>query len=138
MSNFTQTPLSRYLGTWMYENNGRRKYYRVVPYGDKHFEVRWGKTLSELGDGKSPNKIILEDTLEVYKRILSKRRGGFQKYGDVANITLTPKCFDTFDDMDEVLEREKSEAVKRKPRQRKISLLDWMSGMETYRENDQP
>lgn len=116
-------------------NTTRYKYYSVIPTGNT-FTISWGSTLDELENRK--DKIIVADSEEVYRRILSKARGGYEVYKLVPQSDWTPKCHDTYDNIVEVLETEKIEARKRKPRKRTLSLVDWMSGMEEYRENDQP
>jgi len=136
MNEFTQTALGCYLGVWRYKVNATRsKYYSVIPTGN-NFEIRWGGTLDEMKSRK--DQIVIGDSEEVYRRILSKARGGFEIINQIAEVDWTPKCHDTYDTISEVLATEKIEARKRKPRKRTLSLVEWMSGMEEYRENDQP
>lgn len=131
MSEFTQVKLGNYIGVWSY---GTSKFYTITPTGN-NFVIRWGKNIVEANTRKE--HIVVEDSSEVYQRILSKARGGFQLVGGVVSeVMWTPKCHDEFNDIGEVLELEKTEARKRKPRKRQISLLDWMNGIKEYREND--
>lgn len=131
----TQVELSEYLGTWRYQDGKTTKYWRVLP-SDNTFTISWGRTLLELDAVKTPNKTVIEDSGECYKRILSKARGGYVIYKRIGSSLLTPKCHDTYDAISEVLASEQSESRKRKPRTRKLSLCEWMSGMEETRENE--
>lgn len=136
MSEFTQTSLGQYLGVWKYQDkSGSVKYYSVRPTGNK-FIIRWGDTLEALDTRKE--HILIDDSEEAYRRILSKARGGYELVGSIGEFEYTPKCYDAFDTIPEVLALEKSEYRKRKPRKRKLSLLEWMDGLDEYRENDQP
>lgn len=137
MSTFTQTALGKYLGVWRYEQGTVVKYWRVLPSGYGEFEIRWGRTLAEFDAKKSPNKIVINGSEECYKRILSKARGGYEFQSYLADIIWTPKCYDEFNTISEVLVAEQTESRKRKPRKRKLSLLDWMNGLEEHRENEQ-
>lgn len=132
---YTQKALGSYLGVWKYEKGKTAKWYRILPVDDK-FEIRWGRTLAELALEKTPNRIVISDSEECYKRILSKARGGYIIKEQIRLVDYTPKCWDTFDSMSEVLVAEASESRKRKPRIRKLSLLEWVGGMEEYRENE--
>lgn len=131
---FTQMKLASFLGIWNYTHRGVVKFWRVLPDGDT-FVIRWGSTLAELDAINSPNKIIISDSKECYKRILSKARGGYQHELNYTGIKNS-KCYDEFDSIAEVLVAEQSEARKRKPRKRKLSLLDWMGGLDENRENE--
>jgi hypothetical protein len=133
MSEFTQIKLGTLIGVWRYGLGGNTKYYIVIPTG-KNFVIRWGKTLDEANARKE--HIVVEDSKEVYSRILSKARGGFQLVSTVSEAMWTPQCHDEFNSVEEILEMEKTKARKRKPRKRKLSLLDWVGGLEEYREND--
>ncbi len=135
---FTQMKLASFLGIWNYTHRGIVKFWRVLPEGDT-FVIRWGDTLAELDALNSPCKIIINDSDECYKRILSKARGGYvleQPFGELGGGFWTPKCHDEFDSIEEVLVEEQSESRKRKPRKRKLSLLDWMGGLDENRENE--
>ena len=134
MSEFTQTKLGTYLGIWKYSSGRGVKYYSATPQGDD-FVIRWGKTLDEVKTRKE--YIQVSDSSEIYRRILSKARGGFTLRTPIGLGEWTRKCHDEYDTIAEVLQLEKDEARKRKPRKRKLSLLDWVGGMEEYRENGQ-
>ncbi len=133
MSEFKQEYLGKYLGTWKYERGGSIKYYTVTPTGNS-FVIRWGRSLAEANDHKE--HIVVVDSKEVYERILSKARGGFEQVNKIPVSNENQMCFDTYNNIAEVLESEQTEARKRKPRKRKLSLLDWVGGLEEYREND--
>lgn len=133
---FTQTELGKYLGVWQYNFGGKQKYWRVLPHLHSKFIIQWGTSLEELDYPKSPNKIIIDDSEECYRRILSKARGRYVLVGQMGAGGWTPQCHDEFNSVEEILEMEQTEARKRKPRKRKLSLLDWMGGQEEYREND--
>lgn len=134
MSEFKQQYLGKYLGLWKYELGGNIKYYSVKPTGNS-FTIRWGNSIDGLA---GEHYISVEDSAEVYQRVLSKARGGFKHIDPIPWEMASDKCYDQFNNIDEVLESEQAEARKRKPRKRKLSLLDWVGGLDEYRDNDQP
>lgn len=133
---FTQLELGTALGTWKYQSGNTIKYFRVLPLESK-FIINWGRVEAELYFYKNPNRTIIENSDECYKRILSKARAEYKLDKHLEQRYWTPKCYDEFNSIEDVLAYEKSEAGKRKPRTRSISLIEWMSGMDEYRENDE-
>lgn len=133
MSEFKQIPLGAYIGRWKYNYNGTVKYFSVMPEGD-NFCISWGFAIAQLDTKR--NRIIISDSEEVYKRILSKARAGFEIITQLRKDEWTTKCYDEFDAISEVVAIAKEEYRKRQPRKRQISLLDWMEKKDEYREND--
>jgi hypothetical protein len=133
MNEFKQVALGAYIGRWVYNYNGVTKYFSVMPDGD-NFVITWGASIADLNSKK--NRIVISDSEEVHKRILSKARAGFEIVAQLEGANWTKKCYDEFDAISEVVAVAKDEYRKRKPRKRKISLLDWMDGIDEYREND--
>lgn len=135
MSKITKTPLGHYLGLWKYADKSTVKYYQVIPStSPQGFIITWGKTIKECQTSK--NKIVITDPQEVYKRILSKVRGGFVMHKRLERERYTVPCYKAFDTIEEVIGAERIEFKKRKPRVRKLSLLDWMSGLDEHREDE--
>lgn len=132
-----RTELGSYLGIWGYKSSATSnftKYFKVVPIGDK-FEITWGTTLKSL-DTPQNRKLTVVDSQECYKRILSKARAGFVLKTPYEGI-LTAKSCQRFESIEDVLTKESSEALKRKPRKRSISLIDWMDGLTEERADEE-
>lgn len=121
--------LGEMLGTWCYtKKDGSMKYYRVAPI--EHTDllgITWGTNLDDL---YTSTEIVKVGHEEAYRRTLSKAMGGYVFFVGMDRDYWTPICLTEVESIAAQVKKANEARELRKPRQKKITLLDWLSGAD--------
>lgn len=115
------------LGLWCYtDKDGGSKYYRVMPIDNSdRFAITWGRSIEGVMESKEVIKVSHQ---EAYRRTLSKALGGYVFLSGLDSSLWSHICQTEVESISEKVEQANKNRLLRKPRQKKVTLLDWISG----------
>jgi len=121
--------LGDYLGVWRYAQNGIEKYFCVMPeQNSTTLLISWAKTEEELQTFKEHIRVPAP---EAERRILSKALSGYELIRPLARAEWTYLCRLIINDIRQQVKEIKMERGRRRNMPRKLTLLEWIGGMDS-------